>query len=114
MAPSDDILGINAMLDDTDDEEKGEGELGGEEDEDEQEHNWSSEVVLQHHALLSFHFKSDISYMINSVLLLLSSSTENKFLQGICVLNKIFCFINYIRLLCEMMPQLKKMAASSS
>ena len=70
MAPSDDILGINAMLDDTDDEEKGEGELGGEEDEDEQEHNWSSEVVLQHHALLSFHFKSDISYMINSVLLL--------------------------------------------
>ncbi|XP_063674291.1 uncharacterized protein LOC134811421 isoform X3 [Bolinopsis microptera] len=46
LAPSDDILGINAMLNDTDDEEKGEGELGGEEDEDEQEHNWSSEDSL--------------------------------------------------------------------
>ena len=43
--PSADILGINAMLEDTDDDEKDDEEKLGEEDGSDLEAKWSSEVA---------------------------------------------------------------------
>jgi hypothetical protein len=68
-APSDDILGINAMLADTDDEvEDKKGKLTDDEEGDEFEAKWSSEVVFREHTFNLFqlrkHFQPSCSTVV--------------------------------------------------